>query len=179
MRVEETALPGVVVVHPDVFEDERGFLLENYSKQRYDAFPALRWDFVQDNHSRSAHGVLRGLHFQERQPQGKLVCASQGRIYDVALDIDPQSPTFGQHVGIHLDDREHQQIFIPPGYAHGFCVLSDVADVQYKTTAHYLPGDGKGIRWNDPALGIAWPIASPIVSAADAANPTLEEYLRR
>ena len=179
MRIEETDLPGVVIVHPDVFEDERGFLLETYSEERYHAFEALRWRFVQDNHSRSARGVLRGLHFQERQPQGKLVRVSRGRALSVAVDIDPRSPTFRRHVGACLDDAAHDQLFIPPGYAHGFCALADMVDFHYKCTAHYLPGDGRGIAWNDPTLAIDWPVDAPIVSAADRDHPTLDEYLGR
>ena len=178
MRVEETELPGVVVVRPSVFRDQRGFLLESYQADRYREHAALRWNFVQDNHSRSCQGVLRGLHFQQRQPQGKLVRVVRGHVFDVAVDIDPASATFMQHVGIHLDDRDHVQLFIPPGYAHGFCVLSEAADVAYKCTTPYLAGDGKGVLWNDPALAIPWPVERPLVSAADAANPTLEEYLR-
>lgn len=177
MVVEETALAGVVVIRPDVFPDERGFLLESYHAIRYREHPALACDFVQDNHSRSGRGVLRGLHFQARQPQGKLVRAARGRIFDVAVDIDPASPTFRDHVAVELDDQAHCQLFVPPGYAHGFCVLSEMADVVYKCTTHYLPGDGKGVRWNDPALAIPWPIEAPALSPADAANPTLEEYL--
>ncbi|MYE24928.1 MAG: dTDP-4-dehydrorhamnose 3,5-epimerase [Gammaproteobacteria bacterium] len=177
MEVEATALPGVVIVRPRVFGDERGFLLETYSKERYDEHPALTQDFVQDNHSRSRRGVLRGLHFQEREPQGKLVRVSRGRVFDVAVDIDPGSSTFRQHVGVILDDESHTQLFIPPGYAHGFCVLSDVADFEYKCTAHYRPDDGRGVLWNDPTLAIDWPIADPTVSAADRQNPTLNEYL--
>lgn len=179
MHIEGTALAGVVVVRPEVFEDERGFLLESYSKRHYDQFEALRYDFVQDNHSRSRRGVLRGLHFQEREPQGKLVRVTRGRVYDVAVDIDPSSPTFRRHVGVYLDDASHTQLFIPPGYAHGFCVLSEVADFEYKCTAHYRPGDGRGVAWNDPTIGIHWPIEDPIVSAADSANPTLDEYVGR
>ena len=179
MEIEETPLPGVVIVRPDVFRDARGFLLESYNAARYQAHPALKWDFVQDNHSRSTSGVLRGLHFQVRQPQGKLVRVVRGRVFDVAVDMDPASPTFRQHVGVHLDDENHAALFIPPGYAHGFCVLSDVADFTYKCTAHYLPGDGRGILWNDPALAIPWPIDSPLLSEADRQNPTLDEYLRQ
>ena len=177
MRIEETRLPGVVVVHPVAFDDDRGFLLESYRKERYDAFAPLRYEFVQDNHSRSSRGVLRGLHFQLQHPQGKLVRVCRGRVFDVAVDIDPQSPTFRQHVGVVLDDQEHKQMFVPPGYAHGFCVLSEVADVEYKMTANYVPGDGRGVLWNDPALDIPWPIDKPLVSAADRQNPTLDDYL--
>ena len=179
MRVEETALPGVVVIRPDVFGDDRGFLLESYSKNRYSEFEALRHDFVQDNHSRSRRGVLRGLHFQEQQPQGKLVRVSRGRVYDVAVDVNPSSPTFREHVGVYLDDASHVQLFIPAGYAHGFCVLSEVADFEYKCTAHYRPGDARGVAWNDPTIGIQWPIEDPIVSVADSRNPTLDEYVAR
>ena len=177
MRVEETILPGVVVVRPEVFQDDRGFLLEAYSKERYDEFRELGWDFVQDNHSRSRRGVVRGLHFQEREPQGKLVRVSRGRVFDVAVDIRPASSTFRQHVGVILDDADHAQLFIPPGYAHGFCVLSEVADFEYKCTAHYRGDDSRGVLWNDPSLAIPWPVADPIVSAADSHNPTLDEYL--
>lgn len=179
MVVEETALAGVVVVRPDAYPDERGFLLESHHAGRYRQHAALDWDFVQDNHSRSGRGVLRGLHFQARQPQGKLVYVVRGRIFDVAVDVAPTSPTFRQHVAIELDDEAHCQLFVPPGYAHGFCVLSEVADVVYKCTAPYRPGDGKGVRWNDPALAIPWPIAAPALSPADAENPTLDEYLAR
>ncbi len=177
MEVETTALPGVVVIRPQVFGDERGFLLETYSKERYDLHPALRQHFVQDNHSRSRRGVLRGLHFQQREPQGKLVRVSRGRVFDVAVDIAPASPTFRQHVGVILDDESHTQLLIPPGYAHGFCVLSEVADFEYKCTAHYRPDDGRGVLWNDPTLAIDWPVENPIVSEADQQNPTLDEYL--
>ena len=177
MRVEETALPGVVIIRPDVYRDERGFLLEAYSRQRYDAEAASGYQFVQDNHSRSGRGVLRGLHFQEREPQGKLVRVARGRVFDVAVDIDPVSPTFRRFASVILDDRDHVQLFIPPGYAHGFCVLSAVADFEYKCTAYYRSDDGRGVLWNDPAIGIPWPIDNPVLSAADARNPTLDEYL--
>ena len=179
MRIEETALAGVVIVHPDVYNDDRGFLLESYSKERYDAYEAFGYDFVQDNHSRSRRGVLRGLHFQEREPQGKLVRVSRGRVFDVAVDIDPVSPTFRHHVGVYLDDTDHRQLFIPPGYAHGFCVLSEVADFEYKCTAHYRGDDGRGVLWNDPAIGIDWPLDNPVVSATDGSNPTLDKYLSK
>ena len=175
MRIEETALAGVVVIRPDVFQDERGFFLETFQAERY----ALGCEFVQDNHSRSRRGVLRGLHFQERAPQGKLVRVARGRVFDVAVDIDPASPTFRQHVGVELDDESHAQLFIPAGYAHGFCVLSEIADFEYKCTDYYDAADGRGVLWDDPAIDIPWPIRSPVVSAADAANPTLDEYLGR
>ena len=175
MRIDPTPLPGVVIIRPDVFRDDRGFFLETFQAERY----GLGYEFVQDNHSRSRRGVLRGLHFQERSPQGKLVRVARGRAFDVAVDIDPTSPTFRQHVGVELDDVTHTQLFIPPGYAHGFCVLSDVADFEYKCTAYYDPDDGRGVRWDDPTIGIEWPIDSPIVSAADSGNPSLDEFLGR
>ena len=176
MRIEKTALAGVVIIHPDVFRDERGFLLESFRKERYEA---LGHDFVQDNHSRSRRGVLRGLHFQERSPQGKLVRVSRGHVFDVAVDIDPDSPTFREYVGVELDDASHTQFFIPPGYAHGFCVLSDIADFEYKCTTYYDADDGRGVLWNDPSIGIRWPVDTPIVSAVDAHNSTLDDYLDR
>lgn len=174
MRIEQTTLPGVVIIRPAVFRDERGFFLESYQQERYEA---LGYTFVQDNHSRSSRGVLRGLHFQERAPQGKLVRVARGRVFDVAVDIDPESPTFRRHVTVELDDAAHVQLFIPPGYAHGFCVLSEVADFEYKCTAYYDPDDGRGVLWNDPTINIPWPVDAPVVSAADARNPTLDEYL--
>ena len=176
MQIEETALPGVVVIHPDVFRDDRGFFLESYQGERY---AALGHDFVQDNHSRSRRGVLRGLHFQERSPQGKLVRVARGKVFDVAVDIKPSSPTFRQHVAVELDDETHTQFFIPPGYAHGFCVLSEVADFEYKCTTYYDADNGRGVLWNDPAISIQWPVEDPVVSAADARNPTLDEYFSR
>ena len=176
MQIKETVLPGVVVIRPDVFRDDRGFFLESFQSERY---AALGHDFVQDNHSRSRRGVLRGLHFQERSPQGKLVRVARGKVFDVAVDIAPSSPTFRQHVAVQLDDETHAQFFIPPGYAHGFCVLSEVADFEYKCTTYYDADDGRGVLWNDPALAIRWPVDDPVVSAADARNPTLDEYLGR
>ena len=178
MEVEETDLPGVVIVKPDVFADERGFLLEAYQARRYGEHPALDQNFVQDNRSRSRRGVLRGLHFQVEHPQGKLVSVTRGAVFDVAVDIDPRSPTFRRYVGVVLDDRSHHQLYVPAGYAHGFCVLSDEADLSYKCTDFYAPGDEAGIHWADASLGIDWPIADPIVSEKDRDNPTLDEYLR-
>ncbi len=178
MEIEETDLPGVVIVKPDVFADERGFLLEAYQARRYSKHPALDQDFVQDNRSRSRHGVLRGLHFQVEHPQGKLVSVTRGAVFDVAVDIDPRSPTFRTYVGVVLDDRSHHQLYVPAGYAHGFCVLSDEADLSYKCTDFYAPGDEAGIHWADDSIGIEWPIAAPIVSEKDRVNPTLNEYLR-
>jgi dTDP-4-dehydrorhamnose 3,5-epimerase len=176
MKVIETVLPGVLIVEPKVFGDMRGFFLETFHLERYrEAGIAL--PFVQDNHSRSQRGVLRGLHFQCSRPQGKLVSVSRGAVYDVAVDIDPASPTCGRFVGLELSDDNHRQLWIPPGYAHGFCVLSDIADLQYKCTAYYLPEDEGGLIWNDPQVGIPWPIAAPLLSAKDRANPTLRELI--
>lgn len=176
MNVSTTALAGVLVIEPAVYRDARGFFLETYHQQRYsDAGLDVR--FVQHNHSRSEHRVLRGLHLQREHPQGKLVRASRGRVWDVVVDVDPASATFRRWVGVELDDQRHRQLYIPPGYAHGFCVLSDVADVEYQCTALYEPGDEAGIAWDDPELGIGWPIADPVLSARDRSNPTLAEYL--
>ena len=175
MNVIETKLAGVLIIEPKVFGDSRGFFFESYQKQRYrDAGIAL--DFVQDNHSRSARGVLRGLHFQIKKPQGKLVCVSRGEVLDVAADINPDSPTFGQYVGVVLSEDNHRQLWVPPGYAHGFVVLSESADFQYKCTDYYDPGDEGGIIWNDPTLAIEWGITHPSLSAKDQVHPTLTQY---
>jgi dTDP-4-dehydrorhamnose 3,5-epimerase len=178
MKVIETALPGVLIIEPTVFGDARGFFLETFQLERYrEAGIAL--PFVQDNHSRSPRGVLRGLHFQRTRPQGKLVSVSRGAVYDVAVDIDPASPTCGRFVGVELSDDNHHQLWIPPGYAHGFCVLSEIADFQYKCTEFYFPEDEDGLIWNDPDVGIPWPIAAPLLSAKDRGNPTLRELVRK
>jgi dTDP-4-dehydrorhamnose 3,5-epimerase len=176
MRVVETTLAGVLVVEPRVFQDARGFFLETYHAQRY-AAAGLDVTFVQDNHSRSRRGTLRGLHFQVAQPQGKLVRVIEGTIWDVAVDIRPDSPTFGQHVGVELSAENFRQIYVPPGFAHGFCVTTEVAQVEYKCTAYYDPADERGIAWNDPRLAIPWPVADPVLSARDQTNPTLEAWL--
>lgn len=176
MKIIETALPGVLIIEPRVFGDHRGFFLETFQTERYrEAGIAL--PFVQDNHSRSGQGVLRGLHFQRSRPQGKLVSCSRGAVYDVAVDINPDSPTCGQFVGIELNDENHRQLWIPPGYAHGFCVLSEVADFQYKCTDYYIPEDEGGLLWNDPQVNIPWPIEQPLLSAKDQRNPTLAQLL--
>ena len=174
MNVIETALPGVLIIEPKAFGDHRGFFLETFQVERYrDA--GITLPFVQDNHSRSQRGVLRGLHFQKTRPQGKLVSVSRGAVYDVAVDIDPASATYGQFVGVELNDDNHRQLWIPPGYAHGFCVLSEVADFQYKCTDFYFPADEGGLLWNDPDVGIPWPITEPQLSAKDANNPRLRD----
>ena len=176
MKVIETQLAGVLIVEPKVFGDHRGFFLETFQVERYrDAGIGL--PFVQDNHSRSQRGVLRGLHFQRTRPQGKLVSVSRGAVYDVAVDINPDSPTCGQYVGVELNDENHRQLWVPPGYAHGFCVLSEVADFQYKCTDYYQPEDEGGLLWNDPDVGIPWPVAEPQLSAKDQLNPRLRDLL--
>ena len=176
MKVLETVLPGVLIIEPKVFGDARGFFLESYQAERYRQL-GIQHTFVQDNHSRSARGVLRGLHFQRSRPQGKLVSVSRGSVYDVAVDINPASPTCGQFVAVELNDENHRQLWIPPGYAHGFCVLSDIADVQYKCTDYYIPEDEGGLLWNDPQVNIPWPIEQPLLSAKDQRNPTLAQLL--
>ena len=174
MKVIETALPCVLIIEPKAFGDHRGFFLETFQVERYRE-AGITLPFVQDNHSRSQRGVLRGLHFQKTRPQGKLVSVSRGAVYDVAVDIDPASATYGQFVGVELNDDNHRQMWIPPGYAHGFCVLSEVADFQYKCTDFYFPADEGGLLWNDPDVGIPWPITEPQLSAKDIDNPRLRD----
>lgn len=176
MKVIETQLAGVLIVEPKVFGDHRGFFLETFQVERYRDV-GIGLPFVQDNHSRSQRGVLRGLHFQRTRPQGKLVSVSRGAVYDVAVDINPDSPTCGQYVGVELNDENHRQLWVPPGYAHGFCVLSEVADFQYKCTDYYQPEDEGGLLWNDPDVGILWPVAEPQLSAKDQLNPRLRDLL--
>ncbi len=178
MQLQETRLAGVLLLQPEVHQDDRGFFLERYHRARYGTLPGLDVDFVQDNHSHSRRGVLRGLHFQQKHPQGKLVSVLAGTIWDVAVDIDPTAPTFCRWVGMELSGRNHKQLYIPPGYAHGFCVLSEWADVLYKCTKYYSPDDERGLLWNDPQLAIDWPLSQPVLSARDAANPSLEECLK-
>ena len=174
MKVIETKLPGVLIIEPKVFGDTRGFFKETFQAQRFRE-AGIEYEFVQDNHSRSQKGVLRGLHFQITKPQGKLVSCSQGAVFDVAVDVDPLSATFGQYVGIELTEDNHRQFWVPPGYAHGFCVLTDTADFQYKCTDYYYPSDEGGLIWNDPDVAIEWPIDQPFLSDKDAKLPTLKE----
>jgi dTDP-4-dehydrorhamnose 3,5-epimerase len=178
MRVIETAIAGLVLVEPRVFRDERGFFYESFQRQRFidSDLPA---DFVQDNHSRSTRGVLRGLHFQRRRPQGKLVSVVHGEVFDVAVDTRSGSATFGRWFGVRLSADAPQQLYIPPGFAHGFCVLSDTAEFTYKCTDYYDSDDEGGIVWDDPDLGIEWPISSPLVSAKDSAYPRLAALKRQ
>ena len=177
MECLETKLPGVLILEPDVYRDSRGFFLERYHREKYKRLPGLDVAFVQDNHSQSSRGVLRGLHFQRRHPQGKLVGVVNGSVWDVAVDIDPSSATFRQWVGVEISTTNHRQLYIPPGYAHGFCALSEHADVLYKCTEFHHADDEFGILWDDPDLAIAWPVTNPALSDKDAANPTLREYL--
>jgi len=173
MKILPTSLPGVLIIEPRVFNDPRGFFMETYNAGRF-LENGLDLQFVQDNHSRSSYGVLRGLHYQEPNPQGKLVRVSHGSIFDVAADIRTGSPTFGQWFGIELSDENKLQLWVPPGFAHGFCVTSERADLIYKCTALYDPKSERGILWNDPALGIEWPVADPILSDKDRTAPPLE-----
>ena len=174
MKVTRTAIDGVLILEPRVFGDERGFFLESYNQKAFDEAVGFEARFVQDNHSRSARGVLRGLHYQ-RPPhaQGKLVRVTQGSVFDVAVDIREGSPTCGQWVGVELSAENHKQMWIPPGLAHGFLVTSDSADFLYKTTDYYAPQSEGCIRWDDPALAIEWPLhgTAPAISAKDAAAP--------
>lgn len=174
IEVTKTPLSGVVIVKNRVFGDDRGFFMETYNQQRFKSV-GLPAEFVQDNHSRSSKGVLRGLHYQYPQWQGKLVRAVRGAIFDVAVDIRTDSPTFGQWFGLELNDDNRLQLYIPPGFAHGFATLSEVADVVYKCTSLYKPEDDAGIAWNDPDIGIEWPISEPLVSDKDAAAPRLAD----
>jgi dTDP-4-dehydrorhamnose 3,5-epimerase len=182
MQVTTTALAGVLIIEPKVFADARGFFLESFNERQFETAVGAPVRFVQDNHSRSAQGVLRGLHLQ-RPPhaQGKLVRVTRGRIFDVAVDVRPESPTYRRWVGVELDDVAHRQLWIPPGLAHGFVVLSESVDVQYKTTDYYTPAAELGIRWDDPALAIAWPDAGVpfTLSAKDRDAPTLEAAFAR
>ena len=175
MNVTPTSLFGVLLLEPRRHDDERGYFLETFREQSYrEAGIGAR--FVQDNLSHSKKHVLRGLHFQRRQ--GKLVTVVRGEIYDVAVDIRPDSESFGAWLGSRLSASSHKQLYIPPGFAHGFCVLTDAADVWYKTTDVYRPDEEGGILWNDPRIAIDWPVAEPILSPRDRENPTLDELDR-
>ena len=174
MRFIETSLPGVILIEPKVFEDDRGFFMETYHLARFreNGIPDV---FVQDNHSSSNRGVLRGLHYQEPKPQGKLVRCTRGALFDVAVDIRRGSPSFGHWFGAELSEENKHLLWIPPGFAHGFCAVSDVADLVYKCTALYDASSDRAILWNDPDIGIEWPITSPLLSPKDAAAPRLRD----
>lgn len=177
MQVVETALPGVLVIEPRCFRDERGFFLESFHAQRYREAGILD-DFVQDNHSRSVKGVLRGLHFTVKRPQAQIVTVMRGHVFDVAVDLRHDSPTFGRWFGADLSENGPRQIYMSAGFAHGFCVLSEMADLHYKVSQHYDPADEGGLFWNDPGVGIKWPMAAPLVSSRDAGYPTLRKLGR-
>ena len=170
----DTKLDGLVVIEPDVFGDDRGFLVETYRGDLWHEL-GVDVDFVQYNHSRSSRGTLRGLHFQTEPGQAKLVRCSSGRIFDVAVDLRRDSPTFGQWEGHELDDQAHRQLLIPIGFGHGFCVLSDTADVDYQLSSYYDPATESGIAWDDPEVGVEWPIDEPLLSERDKAAPKLAE----
>jgi dTDP-4-dehydrorhamnose 3,5-epimerase len=178
MRFRPTELRDVILVEPDVHRDPRGFFLETFHARKY-AEGGIAGPFVQDNHSRSVKGTLRGLHAQRAHPQGKLVRAVEGEMFDVAVDIRPASPTFGRWVGVRLSGENFRQLYLPPGFAHGFCVLSDIVHVEYKCTDFYDPKDEISIVWNDPDLAIRWPVAEPIVSPKDQRAPRLKDILDR
>jgi dTDP-4-dehydrorhamnose 3,5-epimerase len=172
---ERLEIPEVILIKPQVFADERGFFMETYKHSDFAAF-GIRERFVQDNHSRSVKGVLRGLHYQNPpKAQGKLVRVVIGEIFDVAVDIRKGSPTYGKWVGVELSAENKRMLYIPPGFAHGFCVLSEVAEVLYKTTEEYAPECEAGIIWNDPEIGIKWPVEQPIISPKDAKWPGLKD----
>jgi dTDP-4-dehydrorhamnose 3,5-epimerase len=174
MKFIPTPIPGVLVIEPDIFRDPRGFFLESFHEGKYRE-GGIPYSFVQDNQSRSQRGTLRGLHAQRKQPQGKLLRALRGEIWDVAVDIRLGSQTFGRWFGITLSEENFRQIFVPPGCLHGFCVLSEVAEVEYKCTAFYDRADEIGAKWNDPGIGIVWPIDRPLLSPKDEGLPTLAE----
>ena len=167
MKVTRLAIPDVVLIEPKVFGDARGFFFESFNQKAFNEATGTNHQFVQDNHSRSAKGVLRGLHYQIQQPQGKLVRVVRGAVFDVAVDIRKSSPTFGHWVGAELSEDNQHQLWVPPGFAHGFLVLSDMADFLYKTTDYYAPQYERSILWNDSDLNIDWPIGEPILSNKD------------
>ena len=175
MQVIETEIPDVKIINPKVFGDQRGFFLETYEQKRYQEMLNINLTFVQDNHSRSQKNVLRGLHFQKENPQGKLVRVVRGEVFDVAVDIRKDSLTYGKWVGVILSEDNKSQLWIPPGLAHGFLVLSDIADFEYKCTNYYDPNSEGCLLWNDPTININWPITTPILSDKDRLGKTLQE----
>jgi len=174
MNLIKTDLPGVILIKLEKFKDTRGYFFESFQKKRYlDA--GINPEFVQDNISVSNYGVIRGLHYQTKRPQGKLVSCLKGKVFDVVADINPSSTSFGKYIGIELSEKNSLQLWIPPGYAHGFCSLSDEAYFHYKCTEFYDPSSERGVLWNDSTLNINWPVDSPIVSAKDQILPELNE----
>ncbi len=178
MEVSDLELSGLKLIKPAVFGDSRGFFLESYHEARYHA-AGIREVFVQDNHSRSVRGTLRGLHYQSSPGQAKLIRVTRGRIFDVAVDIRPGSSTFGKWAGIELDDQKHEQLFVPLGFAHGFCVLSDFAEVQYKCSALYDAKTESSIDYKDPEIGVAWPVTEPVLSARDQTAESFASFRAR
>ena len=174
MKVIQTELEGVLIIEPQVFEDDRGFLLESFHTERYAEAGVPAHKFVQDNHSCSVGGTIRGLHYQLRHPQNKLVRVVRGAIFDVAVDIRRGSPNFGKWVATELSANNKRQVFIPAGFAHGFCVREEITEVEYKCTDYYVPDDQCGVAWNDPSLGFAWPVENPILSGKDAVYSFLD-----
>jgi len=174
MKFLSTELPGVLIIEPDVYRDPRGFFLESYHLQKYQE-EGISLSFVQDNHSYSVRGTIRGLHAQCRRPQGKLLRVIEGEVFDVAVDIRKGSPTFGRWLGIHLSAENFRQCYIPPGFAHGFAVLSATAQLEYKCTDYYDPADEISVLWNDLEIGIVWPVENPILSAKDLSAPRLRD----
>ncbi len=176
MKVAPTELPEVLLIEPDVFGDDRGFFMESYNARRFREATGLDVEFVQDNHSRSVQGVLRGIHYQVVKPQGKLVRVVAGRVFDVVVDLRRSSPCFGRWFGIELSDHNRRQLWVPPGFGHAFLVLSNSADFIYKTTEYWHKDYDRSLRWNDPAIGIQWPLqGDPILAAKDAAAPLLAQ----
>jgi len=175
MQVVQTAIPEVLILEPQVYGDERGFFFESFNQQKFEALTGVKADFVQDNHSKSAVNVLRGLHYQIQQPQGKLVRVVAGEVFDVAVDMRRCSPNLGRWAGVELSAENRKQLWVPAGFAHGFVVLSDHADFLYKTTEYYAPEHERALAWNDPDVAIDWPLAmidgDPILSGKDAAAP--------
>lgn len=178
MDIEELPLSGAKVVRPKVFRDARGFFFESYSQPRYQA-AGIHEQWVQDNHSCSVKNTLRGLHYQSTPGQAKLLRVTSGRIFDVLVDIRPESPTFGKWHGVMIDAEEHAQVFVPIGMAHGFCVLSDIAEVQYKVSSPYDGATECAIRWNDPDIGVEWPVTEPILSARDQTSESFAAFKGR
>lgn len=176
MEVAATPLAGVMLIKPRIWGDSRGYFVETWQQERY-AAAGIDGPFVQDNHSMSTCGILRGLHFQKTRPQGKLVSVSLGKVFDVAVDIRPGSPTLGQWYGVELTQDNQWQLWVPPGMAHGFVVTSQVAHFHYKCTDYYCPEDEGGIRWDDPDLAVAWPVTQPLLSEKDQQTPSWREFL--
>ncbi len=174
MKIEKTLFPGLLLIEPRCFRDDRGFFLESFQKERYQE-AGMTDDFLQENHSRSARGVLRGMHYQIKRPQAQIITVIRGRIFDVAVDLRPKSSTFGRWFGIELSETGPRQLYMAPGFAHGFCVLSDGADLHYKVSRIYDSADEGGLLWNDPDIEIRWPIDAPNLSPRDAAYPRLKD----